>query len=183
MIVVRRAELSDADSLAETAARAFPLGCPKGTPQSDLDRFIQTELTAERFASHIANRANELSVAMAGERMAGFSMLCKESPLPAAGARVIQCKNPLELRKIYVLPEFHGCGAGDALMRAAIARAKEVKAGCIWLSVSKFNERGLAFYRKHEFKVAGNATFLVGSDLQEDFLMVRQARASALPRK
>jgi ribosomal protein S18 acetylase RimI-like enzyme len=173
-ITVRRAELSDAEPLADIAARTFPLGCPKNTPKSDLDRFIRTELTAARFVSHIADRANELFVAMAGDSMAGFAMLCKDSA-PTAAAPAIARRYRLELRKIYVLPDFHGCGAGDALINTAILRGKELKADGIWLSVSKLNERGIAFYRKHGFNVAGNNTFLVGSDLQEDFLMVRAA--------
>ena len=178
-VTVRRAELSDAEPLADIAARTFPLGCPKNTPQSDLDCFIRTELTAARFLSHIADHANELFVAMAGDSMAGFAMLCKDSAPPTAAAPAIARKHRLELRKIYVLPEFHGCGVGHALINTAILRGKELKADGIWLSVSKLNERGIAFYRKHGFNVAGNTTFLVGSDVQEDFLMVLAVAARA----
>ena len=43
----------------------------------------------------------------------------------------------------------------------------------LWLSVWQENARGIAFYRKCGFEVAGTQPFVVGEDVQRDWIMWR----------
>ena len=62
----------DIDELADVAARTFPLACPPATPAENIASFIDTNLSATRFArvsgrsatrdSHRARATAELSV-------------------------------------------------------------------------------------------------------------------------
>ena len=58
-------------------------------------------------------------------------------------------------------------------MAACIEFAGQQGYESIWLDVWQKNERALAFYRKWGFSIVGSQPFLLGHDLQEDFIMVR----------
>ena len=74
----------------------------------------------------------------------------------------------LELRRIYLLSRFHGSGAGRQMMDAAIAHARGQGASGLLLGVHPENQRALAFYRRHGFRVVGGRRFQVGSAVFED---------------
>jgi ribosomal protein S18 acetylase RimI-like enzyme len=59
----------------------------------------------------------------------------------------------LTIARLYVLPSHQRRGIGERLIEAAIARHPACKV--IRLDVEADNEKGLAFYRKQGFAVAG----------------------------
>ncbi|MFN4083343.1 MAG: GNAT family N-acetyltransferase [Bacteroidia bacterium] len=79
----------------------------------------------------------------------------------------------MELEKIYVLPEFYGTGAGDALMQKAIETTKQNGYDKLYLGVWQENKRAIKFYQKHQFEIFGTRTFQLGSTTCNDFLMVK----------
>ncbi|WP_018156426.1 GNAT family N-acetyltransferase [Demetria terragena] len=54
--------------------------------------------------------------------------------------------------KLYVLPEYQGCGVGGALMRAAIHRVAAQQHTQLRLSYLDGNEHAAAFYTHHGFE-------------------------------
>lgn len=163
---VRNARQDDASDLSRIAARTFPLACPPETPKADLDFYIGTELTPERFRTHIATPDRRLFVASLDDAVVGYLMLSRgEAPAQVDGSAA------LEVSRLYVLPEAHGRGVAQALMQQAFASA--VSDGCrsLWLGVSMHNPRGIAFYRKSGFSVVGEKTFVVGNDIHHDYIM------------
>jgi ribosomal protein S18 acetylase RimI-like enzyme len=73
---------------------------------------------------------------------------------------------------MYVLPDSHGAGVSAALMSAALSRAKELDAQCVWLGVNQNNQRAQRFYTKHGFSINGTKTFRLGTGLENDYVMV-----------
>jgi ribosomal protein S18 acetylase RimI-like enzyme len=55
-------------------------------------------------------------------------------------------------------------------VKACINYAREKDFKSIWLSSWKKNGRGNAFYTKMGFQIVGNATFALGSDIQDDYI-------------
>ncbi|HEY0433407.1 MAG TPA: GNAT family N-acetyltransferase, partial [Chitinophagaceae bacterium] len=64
---------------------------------------------------------------------------------------------------IYVLPYYHGSGAGGALLEAAMEVGKEAGAEYVWLNTVVENNRAIRFYHKHGFEKAGREHFTIGS--------------------
>lgn len=95
-------------------------------------------------------------------------MLCREEAPDSLCAQ-----RPLELRRLYVLPEHHGSRAAGDLLARAVHHAAADDHDCLWLGASKDNQRGLAFYRKHGFDIAGKFHFPLGSVVYEGFLLSR----------
>jgi len=55
--------------------------------------------------------------------------------------------------------------------------AKSTGSRSIWLGVWEHNPRALAFYKRWGFEIVGRQAFLLGQDLQQDFVMVRPVQA------
>jgi ribosomal protein S18 acetylase RimI-like enzyme len=166
-VSIRRAVAEDAEALAALAARLFPLGCPETDP-ADLEAYIADELSPASILALIENPNVVILVATAGEAMIAYMVIELRSPHPAIAAA-----NRAQFRKLYVSPEWHGRGVAGELMRAALDAVDAAGARPVWLSVFSENPRAIAFYRRYGFEIAGEQEFLVGSDRQRDFLMLR----------
>ena len=79
----------------------------------------------------------------------------------------------VELARFYVRRVHHGRGVAQTLMDAVTAHARALGATQLWLGVWERNARAIAFYRKCGFVQCGTQPFLLGSDLQTDWVMRR----------
>jgi GNAT superfamily N-acetyltransferase len=154
----------DADELAAVAARTFPLACPPSTAPENIASFIDTNLSAERFAEYLDDPRRAIITATQDGRIIGYAMLVRDD-----GA-----DDTAELSKMYVVSEHHGAGASTALMERTLATAKEWNVRRVWLGVNQGNERAQRFYAKSGFGVSGTRTFQVGDRSENDYVMVRE---------
>ena len=103
-------------------------------------------------------------------------MLVRRADISGVDADVPPSVTPrpaVELSKMYVMPDWHGSGAAGLLMRAGITWAEAGGARAVWLGVNQGNQRAQRFYRKHGFGTVGTRTFRLGTNLEDDFVMVR----------
>jgi diamine N-acetyltransferase len=173
VLSVRSATAEDVESLSKVAIAAVPLSCPPGTDQQAIQAFIEETLLPEHFLEHTTVATRHLLVAVSGEEPVGFALLYdEETPECIPGSKSI------ELRRIYVHPEFHGAGAGPALMNASVDRAASLGCDAIWLGVSEANQRAQRFYEKNGFRKVGEHFFQVGHEQQLDYLLAKRLDAS-----
>jgi ribosomal protein S18 acetylase RimI-like enzyme len=59
-------------------------------------------------------------------------------------------------------------------MHACLTEAEYLGCQAIWLGVWERNERAIRFYERWEFEIVGARQFTLGSDLQNDLVMVRK---------
>jgi ribosomal protein S18 acetylase RimI-like enzyme len=147
----------DLPELADVAARTFPLACPPSTGPDDVAAFIAENLSQARFSDYLADPERTVLTARADGRILGYAMLIRG----------------VELSKMYVLPDVHGAGVSAALMASALDEARAVGATCVWLGVNQENQRAQRFYAKHGFVTGGTKTFRLGSEIENDYVMVR----------
>ncbi|MGA9676028.1 MAG: GNAT family N-acetyltransferase [Mycobacterium sp.] len=156
------------DELAAVAARTFPLACPPSTPADDIASFIDTNLTATRFAEYLADPRHAVLTARHDDRIVGYAMLIRGDPDDPDDP------DAAELSKLYLLPDYHGSGVATALMDTTLATAAEWGMRCVWLGVNQKNRRAQRFYLKSGFKINGTRTFRVGARRENDYVMVRE---------
>lgn len=82
--------------------------------------------------------------------------------------------NALEIARLYVLKDKIGTGVGKGLMISSIDIAKQKSKQVIWLGVWEKNARAIDFYTKWGFEKFGEQEFLLGNDLQNDWLMKKE---------
>ena len=78
-----------------------------------------------------------------------------------------------ELKRIYVLSNFHGSGVAAALRDAAVAHAADSGMRRLLLGVYARNGRAIRFYQKNGFTIIGTRKFLVGANRYDDVIMAR----------
>ncbi|BBX07305.1 N-acetyltransferase [Mycolicibacterium aichiense] len=164
---------ADAVELADLAAATFPLACPPTSPPDDVTAFIATHLSRGRFVDYLADPSRTVLVARDGGRMVGYAMLIDGVGTDPDVARAVIARPAVELSKLYVLADSHGSGVAAALMGAAVNRAGDAGARCLWLGVNQRNTRAQRFYAKRGFVVAGTKTFPMGTHTEQDYVMVR----------
>ncbi|MET4781088.1 N-acetyltransferase [Glaciihabitans sp. UYNi722] len=171
-VTVRAATADDASALHDVAAATFALACPPGTTQADINDFVSTHLSIERFAQYLSDADRELFVAVDGDFL-GYTMLVYAEPSDADVAAALTVRPTVELSKVYVLPSQHGAGVSSALMAATMDAAHGRGVAAVWLGVNQENGRANRFYEKHGFQVVGTKKFLVGDQWHDDYTRER----------
>jgi ribosomal protein S18 acetylase RimI-like enzyme len=166
----------DTDELAAVAARTFPLACPPSTPPENIASFIDTNLSATRFAEYLADPQRAILSAQQDDRIVGYAMLIRGVDDDTDVQRAVEVRPAAELSKLYLLPDYHGAGVATTLMETTLATAAAWGARCVWLGVNQENQRAQRFYIKSGFKVNGTRTFQVGTRRENDYVMVRELR-------
>ncbi len=83
----------------------------------------------------------------------------------------LEHKRSLEIARIYVINAMIGKGVGSILMQRCIDVALEMNKELLWLGVWKENNTAIDFYKRWGFEIFGEQDFLLGNDLQKDWLM------------
>jgi ribosomal protein S18 acetylase RimI-like enzyme len=64
-----------------------------------------------------------------------------------------------------------GTGIGSALMQNAVSTAIQLGFDTLWLGVWKQNPRAIRFYKSKGFVIVGEQDFLLGADVQHDYVL------------
>lgn len=172
-ITTRTATPGDERVLHDLAARTFGLACPPGTAQADIDAFIATNLSVERFAGYLTDPDRILVLASADGQPAGYSMLASGPITDPDVAAVVDGATSIELSKFYLTAERHGSGTAGELMAATLTAAAGTGARTCWLGVNQQNTRAARFYGRHGFTIVGVKRFRVGSEWHDDHIRQR----------
>jgi GNAT superfamily N-acetyltransferase len=168
-IHIRTACLEDAQLLSDLGARAFYQAFSADNTAADMAAYLAGAFSPEKQADELANPASTFLLLETGGTPAGYAHLQKSQP-----PTCITGLKPVELCRFYLLQDWIGKGLGSRLMRACIDQAQGRGGDVLWLGVWQKNTRAIAFYQKWGFEIAGTQTFLLGSDLQHDFVMQRK---------
>lgn len=101
-----------------------------------------------------------------GDELCGYLKLCSKDTQSEK-----MSDEYLEIERIYVLNEFQKKGIGRKMVEHARSVALNLGKSKLWLGVWKKNPEAVVFYEKMGFKIFGEHTFTVGSDVQSDWMM------------
>lgn len=139
-------------------------------PPESVQRFIDANLTADRFEEYVADPGRAVLIAEVGGIGVGYAMLVHGEPYDADVRAVVRHRPTTELSKIYVLPSGHGGGIARDLLAAALEVARGVGAAGMWLGTNQRNERAQRFYLKSGFEQVGTKRFWVGDHYEDDYV-------------
>lgn len=166
---IRRARPSDAETLARLAARTFADTFGADNTPDDVALHLATAYGATQQGAEIDDPEIDVLLAEVEGVLAGFAEVRSgETPGCVDGA------SPLELWRFYVDAPWHGRGVAHALMDEAERAAQQRGAFELWLSVWERNTRAQGFYSKRGFVQTGTKAFVVGTDVQTDWGMVKR---------
>lgn len=166
--LIRPATQEDAAILADLGARTFRETFETICSSEDLTAFLAEAYGDAIQRTELADPSRPGLVLEIGGVPAGFVQLRLGHREPC-----VEGQRPVELQRIYVLRGAQGHGHGAALMQAALEAARTWGADVLWLGVWEHNDKALAFYARHGFRVAGDHIFQIGQQVDRDLILVK----------
>ena len=168
-VAIRQATIEDAALLADLGTRLFEQTFGSANSPEDMREFLPATFSIDQQTAEIAdpNRVSFIAFDEDGSAV-GYAMTRRGSR-----GNGIVAERPVEVQRIYVDRSLHGRGLGDALMNSCVEQAREWDADVLWLGVWQENPRAIAFYKRSGFSVVGTQDFVLGRDVQHDFVMAR----------
>jgi GNAT superfamily N-acetyltransferase len=165
---IRHATTEDAALITEIGARMFEETFGPDNKAEDMQSYLAKNFTLDKIKSELADPGSTFLLAYEDEEPIGYAELeASEAPESVSGPE------PVELVRIYVDQKMIGKGYGSALMKSCIGQAIHDGYKTIWLGVWEKNEHAIRFYEKLGFTIVGPRVFVLGSDIQNDFIMAR----------
>jgi diamine N-acetyltransferase len=164
---IRAAVPEDAANLALIGAATFVDAYCDVLPGANIIAHCAKEHSAARYQDFLQRAKVGAWLAETSRKGAAIGYALNLPPdLPVA----IE-KGDIELKRIYLLSRFQGCGAGKALLAASVNHAREQGAGRLLVGVYDQNDKAIAFYRRQGFVPIGTREFQVGGDFYHDLVL------------
>ncbi|PSR55655.1 GNAT family N-acetyltransferase [Adhaeribacter arboris] len=165
---LRRATADDINLLATIGQQSFIEAFGDANTPENMAAFLIKGFAPEIIANELANSSTEFYLAEIADEAAGYVKM----EFPAPDSRV-PFQNALKISRLYLLRQFLGLGLGDQLMHFSLEKAKLLGCEAVWLTVWEHNPRAISFYQKWGFYQVGTEDFILGDDVQLDYLLVK----------
>ncbi len=162
------ATIDDAALIAEISRETFYDTYAADNTKEDMDLYLSTKFSDEQILEELKEPLHLFLLAYVGNTLAGYIKL-KDATHASLGA-----DPAMEVARFYARKNFHGKGVGKAMMEACITHAKALNRQWLWLVVWKQNPRGIQFYQSAGFSICAEAIFVLGEDVQHDWVMKKR---------
>ena len=163
---LKKCTMEDFDILRELSIRTYYETFAHLNTPEDMQSYLDEAFEVNKLRLELNNPDSDFFFLYFNDTLAGYLKL-NEAPSQTD----INDSSSLEIERIYVASEFQGEGLGRYLMKQAIAIAIERKKKYAWLGVWEKNEKAIRFYKKNGFYESGTHTFVMGEDVQTDYIM------------
>jgi ribosomal protein S18 acetylase RimI-like enzyme len=166
MITIRIATKENAELIADMSRQTFYETFAADNTKEDMDKFMNEQFTKEMIMQEVGAENNIFLLAYDTEHPVGYARIRENNNPPSLGT-----SNAIEIARIYTATNLIGKGIGKALMQKCIEIAKAGNRQFVWLGVWEKNQRAIEFYKKWGFEKFSEHDFMLGNDVQKDWLM------------
>ena len=166
MITIKEVGPAHFEMLAALGRKAFYEAFSEHNDPADMQAYLDLAFNPETIKKQLEDPAVIYMVAYWKDLPVGYAKL-KKSEAPEA----LVGKSSIQLERIYALQEFVGKKVGKALMEACIRMSQADNYEAMWLGVWQQNERAISFYKKWGFTIIGTKQFIIGKDVNDDYVM------------
>jgi ribosomal protein S18 acetylase RimI-like enzyme len=168
-VTIRYATKKDAELIADLTRTTFYETFGPDNKEEDMKLFMEGKLNKQLLMEEVGQEKNIFLLAYHDDEVAGYARLREDNNPP-----LLQGKSTIEVARLYAKTEMIGKGIGHALMHRAIEIAREKRKKMVWLGVWEKNHRAIEFYRRWGFEKFSDHEFILGNDIQNDWLMQKK---------
>jgi ribosomal protein S18 acetylase RimI-like enzyme len=168
-LVIREANVADAKLIADISHQTFYDTFAAYNSNEDMEKFLNQQFTKGKLILEVGAKGNIFLLAYDKDVVAGYVKLRDERIPPGMGN-----VTALEVARLYAMTNQIGKGIGSLLMQSSVDIARQKNKEWLWLGVWEKNQRAIDFYTKWGFEKFDETDFLLGDDLQRDWLMKRK---------
>ncbi|MFC0518317.1 GNAT family N-acetyltransferase [Mucilaginibacter angelicae] len=168
-VTIQKLTLADADTLLALSKKTFFDFFAHLNKPEDMEAYAAIAFTLQKIQTELNNPNSHFFFAMLDGEIAGYLKL-NYGPAQTE----FQDQNAVEIERIYVLAQHHGKKIGHQFIDFTLKEAAFKNLQYVWLGVWEHNQKALAFYEKHGFKVFSSHEFVLGTDKQTDLLMRKE---------
>lgn len=169
MIQIRIATPADADLIADLSHQTFLESFAEFNTEANMNKFMDEQFNKSMLIREVGAPRNIFLLAYDDEEAVGYARL-RENNIPPE----LKEDEAFEIARIYAVKKSIGKGVGKALMSKAMSLAQEKKFTTVWLGVWEHNTRAIEFYTRWGFEKFSIHPFILGHDVQTDWLMKKR---------
>lgn len=166
---IKKCSLDDILDLQKIYRQTFFETFSEQNSEENMRIFLDKAYSEEKLKSEIENKESETFLAVENQKILGVLKINTGNAETESGL-----ENSLEIQRIYILKESKGLGIGTVLMNLAEKKAREIGVSFIWLGVWEKNFPAQKFYTDKGFRRFSEHAFVLGDDIQTDFLMKKE---------
>ena len=163
--MIRRILLEDAAVLAKISRQTFYDTFTGTCTEDDMQSFLEQYFNLEQVQSELGNPDDYYFFAEVEGKPVGYIRFMQDYN----NWELVKKWKALELKRLYVLQQYHGKGIAQQLMDFFILFAQQNQYQLVWLGVWEHNVRAQKFYEKYGFADSGHRhDFPIGDTAQTD---------------
>jgi len=167
-IIIRVATDDDAELIANLSRKTFYETFAADNTRENMDKFMSEQFTKQKLMNEVAQPWHIFFLAFIDQEPVGYVKL-RDGAVPSQ----LVNQSCLEIARIYSIQHTIGKGVGRNLMQRCHIIAKEKGKNILWLAVWEKNQRAIDFYARWNFEKFGDQEFVLGNDVQKDWLMMK----------
>ena len=165
-LLIRYATIEDAKLIADISHQTFYETFAQGNTMENMHKFLNEQFTKGKLMMEVGARENVFLLAYDRHEVVGYAKL-RDNRVPA----LLKPAQAMEVARLYALTHKIGKGVGAALMQKSVEVGLEKGKNVLWLGVWEKNQRAIDFYTKWGFEKFDEVDFLLGDEVQKDWLM------------
>lgn len=167
---LRPATLPDAAKLAPLAEYTFRHTYEAYNTPQDMELECARNFSLQALQAQLQNEAYSFWLVFASGHLIAYAKYTWQ----ASFTHIPGHQQALEVSRIYVHPAHKGKGAGQLLLRHSHLLARYAGKTAIMLGVWQQNQAAIHFYQKMGMQQVGITTYVLGTDEQTDWVMMKQ---------
>jgi len=157
-----------AELIADLSRKTFFDTFAASNTRENMDMFMEVQFTKKALMEEVGAEENIFLLAFRGVEPVGYVRM-RESTSPEQLGNL----PAIEIARIYAVQDIIGKGVGSALMEKSLQIAQAKNKQLVWLGVWEHNYRAIDFYNRWGFTKFGEHPFILGTDMQTDWMMVK----------
>jgi diamine N-acetyltransferase len=165
-ITFRLAQTTDLIELRELCISSFVQAYAQFNTEENMRTYLSENFSEEKLSGEI--NAGLLFVGVSDGEIIAYAKLVSPSSDKIPG------RIPLEIARLYTSTKQIGQGTGKQMIEEICREAKSRNCDSVCLDVWQKNYRAINFYQREGFTICGTTRFVLGDDVQDDFVMLRK---------